>query len=127
MSDPEFNTKELTWDEIKAIVRKRDGNTCRLARILSAKDFLILQKNAKYLLTQLDPAHIIARSKSKSLILNPDNVVMLNRFSHEMLDYCKDPITGKPITKEERNNWWIKIVGIDTYTKLLELSKNETP
>lgn len=110
----------MTWEETRNTVFKRDGNICRLVRILSAKDYLILQRNAKHLLTVLDPAHVIARSRAPNLVYDPNNVVLLNRYSHEMLDSCCNPIDGKRITLQEREEWWMRIVGKDIYTNLIE-------
>jgi hypothetical protein len=55
----------------------------------------------------------------------PENVVLLNRYSHDALDNCQHPITGVHISKEERDGWWKKIVGITTYTKLEEISREK--
>jgi hypothetical protein len=48
-----------------------------------------------------------------------ENIVMLNRFSHDCLDNCRSPVTGKPITRQERDGWWQRIVGTEPYQHLL--------
>ena len=39
-----------------------------------------------------------------------DNIISLNRYSHENLDSYRDPITGKSITREEVNKWWVRLL-----------------
>jgi hypothetical protein len=110
--------EDIRWQEVKEQVFKRDKGCCRLLRIVSARDFLILQKNARGALKLLDPAHVFAVGSHPELCYEIDNVVVLNRFSHECLDSCKDPITGERITFEERELWWEKILGRISYSLL---------
>jgi hypothetical protein len=49
------------------------------------------------------------------------NVVLLNRYSHGMLDDMKHPLTGDPITYEERQAWWKRIAGDVQWDKLIKL------
>ena len=49
---------------------------------------------------------------------NDKNVVLLNRYSHHNLDECCHPITGLPITKEEVDEWWKKILGEELFEVL---------
>lgn len=106
------------WQELKEIVRKRDRQD-RLYKVLTVKEGILLQKYApKKLLKILDLAHVFPVSVFPHMCYLPTNIVLLNRWSHENLDACKDPITGKPISKEIRDKWWIRLVGLDLYMKL---------
>ena len=71
---------------------------------------LVLKKNAGPLITPLDPAHYIAVSENPNIMYMPENIVMLNRYSHTNLDSCRNPITGEPITKAEALRWWDRIL-----------------
>ena len=53
-----------------------------------------------------------------------DNVILLNRKSHDWIDSGLSPITGKNISKEELEYFWIRIIGQDLYNKLKVLSKS---
>jgi hypothetical protein len=103
------NDKE--WKDVKQRVFKRDRNHCRLFNILTFKETLIFQKINNNKPLNLDPAHILEVSLYPQYVYEDCNIVTLNRTSHEFLDSCRDPITGQPITKEERNAWWKKILG----------------
>jgi predicted nucleotidyltransferase len=100
----------------------RDRSRCRLMKVLSVKEVFLLQKMAPVSrLKKLDLAHVIPRGESKKLSLELDNVVMLNNYSHLLLDYLKHPITGHPITRDEQKEWWERIVGKTHYEKLKDL------
>ncbi len=101
---------DRAWGEVKIAVKKRDGELCRLVRILSVGDMHELRKRAGSRLNVLDPAHYIPVSASAEHMYDVDNIVRLNRYSHEMLDGFRDPITGKSISKNEVQRWWYKII-----------------
>ena len=52
-----------------------------------------------------------------------DNIILLNRFSHENLDSCKDPITGERISPQERDDWWRRLIGSEQYDILIEKAR----
>jgi hypothetical protein len=104
------DSNDLRWQEVKEIVHQRDKGRCRLLRVISAKEALILKKRAGSRLQRLDAAHFRAVSELPEYCYDPDNLVKLNRYSHEALDSCKDPITHASISKAERDEWWIKIL-----------------
>jgi len=105
-------SSDVEWKELKDRVRSRDKNVCRLVRVISIKDMLILKKNApSYMLSNLDPAHILPVGAHPAYCYLDDNVVMLNHYSHSNLDDMKSPIDGHSISREERDNWWKLIVG----------------
>lgn len=98
------------WLEVKQIVRKRDKGKCRLLRVISAKDALILKKKAGCLLSRIDAAHFLPVSERPDLCYDPNNICSLNRYSHEMLDSFRNPITGAHISEAEVLEWWIRIL-----------------
>ena len=72
------------------------------------------------MLACLDHAHIFPVSLYPEIMYDPDNVVLLNRYSHHNLDDCKHPVTGEQIEKEEWDLYWKKIIGGTKYNNLLE-------
>lgn len=103
------DSKDQLWQKVKRTVQERD-RTCRLCRILSIPEFLALRKNAGSYLQILDAAHYRAVSERPELTYDPNNLVLLNRYSHSLLDDYKDPITGKAISAEEHAEWWTRIL-----------------
>jgi len=116
--------KDELWDECRKQVRERDQNRCRLIRVLSAQEAMLLMKNAKDQLNTIDPAHIFARSIAPHMKFDPDNVVCMNRYSHHMLEDCLHPITGESITKDEEHKWWKRIVGDKLFNELNQKRMN---
>lgn len=98
------------WAETKERLHKRDKGRCRLLRVISAKDATILRHRAGSRLSRIDAAHFRAVSELPAACYELANVVCLNRYSHECLDSCKDPIYGASISKSERDLWWIRIL-----------------
>jgi hypothetical protein len=114
------------WQDLKKAVTKRDKKGCRFLRVCTVKEALIIQRLApKVLLNCLDHAHIFPVSLYPELCYEIDNVILLNRWSHHHLDDCRNPVTGEGITKEERDEYWKKIIGENRYTRLLLRIKGE--
>ena len=113
------------WKNVKKLVARRDGEKCRLLRVISALDAGILCRNARQQLQTVDPAHIFPVSKNIRLTYEPANIVSLNRYSHEMLDTCRHPITGANITVEQVYEWWERIAGPAQWAALQALLKEE--
>lgn len=111
------------WAKVKSELTKRDGEVCRLVRILSVSDMAMLKRNAGVRLKTLDPAHIFPVSLNTSIMYDVENLVKLNRYSHEMLDGMKHPITGNSITRDEVYKWWKKIAGDDQWYAIQRLIK----
>jgi len=110
------------WIEVREKVRQRDGNKCRLLSILTTEEKVRLLKEQReniWLNKTIDPAHVIARSQSPKLIYCERNIVMLGRLFHSRLDTMQNPLTGKPIIKEEVESWWIRIIGYEEYVWLI--------
>lgn len=106
------DSSDAKWREVKARVKKRDANKDRILRVLTVKEALMLQKKGpNVMLQRLDAAHIWPVSIYPDLMYNDANIVMLNRWSHSNLDNLCHPITGDPISYEERQDWWRRIAG----------------
>ena len=113
------------WVLVKNKVFTRDNYQCQLCRVLTAQEMGVLKRTAHHFeLGTTDPAHIFGVGPFPSLIYVLENIVTLNRFSHDMLDTCRSPINGDRITRNEREQWWIRIVGEERYQYLSQLIKN---
>lgn len=115
------NQLDELWIEMVELVKIRDNCECQFLKLSSEDDRKWFYKTYPYNLIQtLDIAHVIPRSKSTKLYYDLDNLRVLNRVSHGFLDTYKHPLYGTPISREDRDNWWKKIIGEDTYNSLEE-------
>ena len=97
-------------ERVNALVRARDGNKCRLIPLLSPEEKAELYHNARFLVTTIDAAHIHSRGRRPDLKHDVNNIVLLNRFSHSMLDTFRNPINGDVLfNKDEWRYWWKRI------------------
>lgn len=116
------SSQDPKWVELKKKVRKRD-KSCRLMKILSAKEMILLAKHApRAQLMTCDTAHCFGVGPYPHMCYNIENTVLLNRFSHECLDSFKSPVTGEKIEEREVELWWGRILGGGIYLKLKEES-----
>lgn len=124
---------DIEWQALKERIFKRD-KSCRLIKSLTYKENLMLSTLANKrkefnLLTIIDPAHIYPVSLYPHLIYEDLNVILLNRFAHNMLEKHTCPLTGKTLNKEEYELFFIKILGdykfsfLKTWAKHPELYK----
>lgn len=104
------DSNDAEWKKTKRIVSKRDKGVCRLMMVVSAGEGLLLKRNSQGMLSVLDPAHYLPVSIRPDLCYDPDNIVLLNRYSHNMLDYSRNPITGGFIDSSETKAWWKRIL-----------------
>lgn len=98
------------WLDVKKRVERRDRGRDRMELALSLVEYKVLRAEARQYLKTIDPAHVIPVGRNYSLCYDEDNIISLNRYSHENLDSYRDPITGKSISKEEVNKWWIRLL-----------------
>jgi hypothetical protein len=106
-------------------VKENDPNYEEWKKNLSREEIEIIEKKMYICKDKdgeviYDPAHVIPRSKSRTLAKNLLNIIMLPRYVHSLLDSYKDPITEKSIPKEEVELWWKKILGEERYNLLNE-------
>lgn len=104
------DSNDTEWKKVKDKVSKRDNNICRLLKVLSYKEALILKKNAGPFLNKLDHAHFIPVSQNSDIMYDENNICLLNRYSHSNLDSSRNPITGEYITSDQVRLWWIRIL-----------------
>lgn len=112
--------ENLKWRRLVNEVRSRDRDSCRLWFVLNSEERRILIENAGHLLNILDPAHVFGKGSKPELKFEIDNIILLNRYSHTMLDENKNPITGDYISIEEKESWWKRILGKNFYNNLKE-------
>lgn len=113
------SSQDKEWKSLVTYIRQRD-KFCRLMKVLTVGEMSLLKKNApKPLLNTFDPAHVIAASKRGDMVYDPSNIVLLNRYSHEQLDYNRCPLTGRRLTQNQVHQWWARIVGPQNYKELL--------
>jgi hypothetical protein len=74
----------------------------------------------------IDPAHIFSTGTTPQLADCVENILMLPRCVHHYIDNYLNPltITHEAITQEQRNEFWIRFIGIDRWNNLLELKRN---
>jgi hypothetical protein len=120
----EIDTK---WEEARKLVLERDEHECRFSKVFTLEEVKLLDKSVLNDNNSLDICHVISRAQGKSddLYYNPDNLFAGSRFFHNRLDQYKDLVTGKPMTKEMRNTWLIRIIGKETWDKLQKIYKGE--
>ena len=110
------------WQEVADKVWKRDKSECRLLSKLKIDNpelyLYFVNNNMKSLYTKLDLAHIIPRSQSRILYYEEENLILLNRISHSLLDSYHNPITGESINKVQHDEWWVYIIGNELWKKL---------
>lgn len=117
--------KEENWQLVRRGVLKRDFYSCRFFVKLTddEKDLVKLNSYGQY--KQIDCAHVFNKQSYPWMKYNSDNVVLLNRYSHGMLDTNKNPITGQYITNDEVKEWWKFIVGKERYERLENIAKKD--
>jgi len=118
---------DITKDQIiREECLKRDRNRCRLMSLLTPPEMRELINNSiPVLLNKLDVAHVFGKGAYPKLRYVIDNVVLLNRVSHNWLDQQKSPINGKAITLEAKLEWWRRIIGKKNYDRLREMAEGE--
>ena len=117
----QFNEEGNTQDQIlREIVVKRDV-CCRLNSVLTREELYLYGSSSDGC---FDVANVFGKSAFPHMGYLEDNVVLLSREFHSRLDAGKNPLTGKTISKEEHEGWWIRIVGEDKYKKLKEIARD---
>lgn len=86
---------------------------CRFWRCLTSQErvqFYKIHKDNLYLCNNLDVAHVEGKGRNPGEKTNLENVVLLNRLAHSLLDTYFDPLTKEKITAEERERWFDRII-----------------
>ena len=109
---------DLKWEVVKQEIDKRDGKKCRLYKILNITEKKQIEKDLIGNGKSLDRAHVFGKGAFPHMKYNSANIVTLYRIFHQRLDTYYHPIFNKPITEEERNEIWIRIIGTENFEKL---------
>lgn len=114
------------WEQVKAEVFKRDHYDCQLLEVLNNEELTEIKNRAgKLFLGIVDPAHVFGKGAYPHMRYDPDNIIIINRYSHSLLDNRKHPVYGRPLTAEEHEGWWRRILGNKRYDRLLQKSKQK--
>ncbi len=111
------------WENLKINVKVRDENNCRLLKIISFPEYNLLNRRNGILIKTLEVAHVLSRGAYPELKYEIDNLVLINKFSHQMLDLYRHPITGDNINREDQIEWWCRILGMLQIERLKKISK----
>lgn len=115
---------ETQDQKLRKELLKRE-KSCQLFRILTIDEKLKLKNNNIYVdYKNCDTAHVFNKSSYPWMRYELKNVVLLSRIFHNRLDENKNPITGKQMSREETNNWWIRIIGKETWDYLFDVARN---
>jgi 5-methylcytosine-specific restriction endonuclease McrA len=115
------------WERIKRIVWLRDNGECQLLKKLSEETkHILLSKAVPSLLEEIDFCHYKSRGAYPELKYDSDNIILMNRFSHGLIDINKSPVTTKNINQDEWNYWWEFILGKERKKKLDEYKRRES-
>jgi|WetSurMetagenome_2_1015567.scaffolds.fasta_scaffold02633_16 hypothetical protein len=119
------NHQQNIFDAEKEVVR-RDPNKKEFWKNFTEEEKVFLRNKCnmfkdKHNEMLYDFAHIINRPKNKDLSENPLDIIQMPRYYHSLLDDYINPLTGKSITKEERTQLWIYIIGEEWYSQIEEL------
>lgn len=85
---------------------------CMLWNILNKeeKDYIIINFRENLFLNQnLDCAHIEGKGNNPKEKYNIENIVIIGRYFHRLIDDYKDPVTQENISGEQRDNWFKRI------------------
>ena len=128
------HTTYTSDDDMIKDCRERDRG-CQylkyLKRVGLAND---LYSKAGSLVEVLDVAHVFPKGAFPWMRHDSWNVVLLNRYTHSMIDQGKHPSTGKPITPLQREVFWFGVFqasmsraeAFDRLTYLTNLSKQRS-
>lgn len=115
----------MTWEACKAEMQARDGKVCLVWLNASLAERKILKEKSGGQLSTVDAAHIFGKGAYPHMALVSLNICPLNRYSHEMLDNNRDPITGERIGRKGRAMWFATLVGVERYKILCQIARGE--
>lgn len=106
-------TIDEEMEELKSQMWQRDKSQCQMwIRLTKEEKLIVGYSNIIYnsMYKQLDTAHIFEKSVYPKLKYCLNNVVLLSRYFHSLLDGYKHPITEYKITKEDRIKIFLKLL-----------------
>jgi hypothetical protein len=108
------------WVNLRNEIIQRANNKCEITPLLTKSELDFVNVNIYYNFEILDCIHVIARSQSKKLYYDKQNIIFGKRYYHTLIDNYKNPFTLKDISNEERNSLFIRFIGIDRWNYLQE-------
>ncbi len=117
---------DMKWEVTKLTVDGRDHKQCRLFKILNNKEKKDVEKQLTGVGKRIDRAHIFSKGSNPHLKYTPENIVTLYRLFHQRLDTYRHPIYDYPISADEQEKFWCRIVGENNYLQLKDLTKQST-
>lgn len=122
------SSEDEKWQEVKKACRMRDKGRCRCCNIMTPAELAERNKLGmpSYIYTPCDVAHIEAVGGHVEKTYDLDNVVFLCRSCHSHLDTYESPVTGKPISEKEHEEWWNRIRGNTIPSEDTSISQGST-
>lgn len=101
---------DLQWKEARESVRKRD-KICQCCKLLTPGEFVLKKRCGLTSQSKiLDAAHIKPVSLYPQLTYDINNIRLLCRDCHRCIDNFLSPVDGKPLSTEEHEAWWERII-----------------
>lgn len=116
--------RDEEWDRMKASLPNRCEFMDRLIATGNGEYIELIESLSNGLCKTIDMAHIFSRGGYPHMKYDIDNVVSINRYSHNNLDSMRDPISGDSIDKSVVEGWWRFIVGDERFDRLLKESRH---
>lgn len=102
-------------------VNDRDKE-CRFYKLLTDKQKEDVRCNLFGFNTELEVAHIFGKGAFPYMKYMKENCILLYHLFHSRIDKYLHPISGKPIDKLERYNFFRKIIGDDLFDRLEKIA-----
>jgi len=119
--------KKDDWVEAREKAYRRNPNGEQFFNALTDQEYNFYS-NLYGIFATLDPCHIIGKGEcpKKELMNNPDNILVAPRYFHSYIDTFKNPFTQEHelITKEQREQIWIRFIGQEMWDELQELKRS---
>jgi hypothetical protein len=117
-------------EEERQIPDPPEPKKCTLISLLEQDPFMrdslsCLYRKGGWLIDQIDRAHVFGKGANPSLKYDVDDIIWLNRYSHNNLDQFRHPVTGEQITAEEVEQHWRFLVGDERYDRLESKSRRK--
>jgi hypothetical protein len=114
---------DLQWEKVRRIVMTNDPNCSLFWKSLNFKEYYLMkQKGIEN--DVIDCAHLFGKGSHPHMKYLVENIILLPRSIHTLIDQNIHPITLEFLNQEERNDWWIKIIGIERWNQLLDFDRN---
>lgn len=110
--------EDFEWQRVKVLVDSRDHRCCRWYSILLPSEVEQLKRlnPPKWMLEQIDHAHVLPVGNNLSLTYDISNIYCLCRWAHTHIDNLINPLTNNPMKQNEQWYWWMRIRFKKTYS-----------